>query len=265
MKRILVTGSEGQLGKCLQKISGNFESMSFKFLDAQSLDITNTKNINSVFQSKDYEYCINCAAYTNVEQAERTPEKAFAVNAYGVNNIAIACKNNNVVLIHISTDYVFDGKKEEGYLTTDLPNPINQYGMSKLAGENYIMKVLEKYFIIRTSWLYSEFGKNFYKTILSKAKAGDDLIIPDDQTGCPTDANNLSFYILGLIKNESRSYGIHHFTDGKALTWYGFAKRILKENNLEGKVKLDKAKNYRTFAARPRNSVLKAVNYQDRD
>ena len=256
MKRVLVTGSKGQLGKCLQKISDNFKSMSFEFMDAQSLDITNIKNINSVFQSGNYDYCINCAAYTNVEQAEKTPERAFAVNADGVNHIATVCKNNNVVLIHISTDYVFDGKKEEGYLTTDSPNPINQYGMSKLAGENYIKEVLEKYFIIRTSWLYSEFGKNFYKTILSKAKAGDDLKIIDNETGCPTDANNLSNYILGLIKSESTSYGVHHFTDGEAMTWYGFAKIILKENNLEGKVKLDKAKNYRTFAKRPKNSVL---------
>jgi len=256
MKRILVTGSEGQLGKSLQKIAGNYNSLDFKFLDSIGLDITKAKSVNSVFESGNYDYCINCAAYTNVEQAEKTPERAFAVNADGVNIIASACKNNNVVLIHISTDYVFDGKKTEGYLTTDLPNPINQYGMSKLAGENYVQEGLEKYFIIRTSWLYSEFGKNFYKTILLKAKAGDDLKITDDQTGCPTDANNLAVYILDLIKNDRTSYGVHHFTDGEAMTWYGFAQRILKENNLEGKVKLDKDRNYRTFAKRPKNSVL---------
>jgi dTDP-4-dehydrorhamnose reductase len=230
--------------------------LAFKFKDSKALDITNIKSINLAFESGHYDYCINCAAYTNVEQAEKTPERAFAVNADGVHNIATACKNNNVVLIHISTDYVFDGKKAEGYLTTDLPNPINQYGMSKLAGENYIKDLLEKYFIIRTSWLYSEFGKNFYKTILSRAKAGDDLKITDDQTGCPTDANNLAKYILNLIASQNTKYGLYHFTDGKALTWYGFAKRILKENNLDGKVKLDRAKNYRTFATRPKNSVL---------
>ena len=256
MISVLVTGSEGQLGKCVQKIANNYDSLDFKFMDSKGLDITNPKSINSAFESGNFDYCINCAAYTNVEQAEKTPNIAFEVNAYAVKQLAIQCNKHNVILIHISTDYVFDGKKEGGYLTTDLPNPINQYGMSKLAGENYIHEGLEKYFIIRTSWLYSEFGKNFYKTILSKAKTGDDLKITDDQTGCPTDANNLANYILGLIKSESTSYGVYHFTDGEALTWYGFAKKILKENNLEGKVKLDKDKNYRTFAKRPKNSVI---------
>ena len=256
MISVLVTGSEGQLGKCVQKIANNYDSLDFKFMDSKGLDITNQKSINSVFESEDYDYCINCAAYTNVEQAEKTPEIAFLVNAEGVKNLAIICKEKQVKLIHISTDYVFDGEKEEGYLTTDLPNPINQYGMSKLAGENYIHEGLEKYFIIRTSWLYSEFGKNFYKSILSKAKTGDDLKIIDNETGYPTDANNLANYILGLIKSESTSYGVHHFTDGEAMTWYDFAKKILKENNLHEKVRVEKAKNYRTFAKRPKNSVI---------
>ncbi|WP_297691976.1 dTDP-4-dehydrorhamnose reductase, partial [uncultured Eudoraea sp.] len=252
MKRVLVSGSEGQLGKCLQKIFGNFESLDIKFMDARSLDITNTKNINSVFQSENYDYCINCAAYTNVEQAEKIPERAFALNADGVKNIATACKNSNVVLIHISTDYVFDGESEEGYLTTDLPNPINQYGMSKLAGENYIKEILEKYFIIRTSWLYSEFGHNFYKTILKKAQTERVLYITDEQTGCPTDANNLGRYILNLISMKSEDYGIHHFTDGTPMTWYDFAKQIIKDHQLESKCKIEKAENYRTFAKRPK-------------
>ena len=258
MTRVLVTGSEGQLGKCLQKIAGNYDSLEFKFIDSKGLDITNQKSINSVFESEHYDYCINCAAYTNVEQAEKTPERAFAVNADGVNNIATACKNNNVVLIHISTDYVFDGKKEEGYLTTDLPNPINQYGMSKLAGENYIKEVLEKHFIIRTSWLYSEYGHNFYKTILKKAQTERVLYITDEQTGSPTNANNLAKYIFNLIVSKNTDYGFYHYTDGKAMTWYDFTKKILKENNLDEKVRVEKAKNYRTFAQRPQNSVLKS-------
>ena len=173
-----------------------------------------------------------------------------------LNNLQLQCNKHNVILIHISTDYVFDGKKEGGYLTTDLPNPINQYGMSKLAGENFIQEILDKYYIIRTSWLYSEYGNNFYNTIVNKAKTESVLYITDEQTGCPTNANNLAKYILNLIVSQNSEYGIYHFTDGKAMTWYDFAKEILRETNLDEKVRVEKAKNYRTFAKRPKNSVL---------
>ncbi|WP_367275396.1 NAD(P)-dependent oxidoreductase [uncultured Eudoraea sp.] len=145
------------------------------------------------------------------------------MKAEGAKNLALICKEKQVKLIHISTDYVLD--KEKGYLTTDLPNPINQYGMSKLAGENYIKDVLEKYFIIRTSWLYSEFGHNFYRTILNKAQTEKVFYITDEQTGCPTNANNLAKYILNLIASQNTEYGIYHFTDGKAMSWYDFAKK----------------------------------------
>ncbi|MBT8181851.1 MAG: dTDP-4-dehydrorhamnose reductase [Eudoraea sp.] len=255
---ILVTGANGQLGKCLKKIAGNYDALKFNFMDSDALDITKTRSIDEAFEFQQFDYCINCAAYTNVEQAEKTPERAFTVNADGVKNIATACKNNNVVLIHISTDYVFDGKKEEAYLNTDLPNPINQYGKSKLAGESFIQKIMDKYYIIRTSWLYSEYGNNFYNTIVNKAKTESVLYITDEQTGCPTNANNLAKYILNLIASLNSDYGIYHFTDGKAMTWYDFAKEILRETNLDKEVRVEKAKNYRTFAARPRNSVLKS-------
>ncbi|MGB5780487.1 MAG: dTDP-4-dehydrorhamnose reductase, partial [Eudoraea sp.] len=243
--------------KCVQKIANNYDSLDFKFMDSKGLDITNPKSINSAFESGNFDYCINCAAYTNVEQAEKTPNIAFEVNAYAVKQLAIQCIKHNVVLIHISTDYVFDGKKEGGYLTTDLPNPINQYGMSKLAGENFIREILDKYYIIRTSWLYSEYGNNFYNTIVNKAKTESVLYITDEQTGCPTNANNLVKYVLNLIISQNTEYGIYHFTDGKAMTWYDFAKEILRETNLDEKVRVEKAKNYCTFAKRPKTSILK--------
>ena len=256
MKKVLVTGSDGQLGRCIQKIADDYPDLDFTFHSSTTLDITDVKRITSIFDAENYHHCINCAAYTNVEQAEKTPEIAFSVNAEGVYNLAKACLRNNVILIHISTDYVFDGKKESPYVSGDKTNPINEYGRSKLKGELYIQDIVKRYFIIRTSWLYSEFGKNFYTNILEKVKAGKNLKITDEQFGCPTNANNLAAYILILIQTNDSYFGLYHFTDTKAMTWYDFANQILLENGLQDAVKLDRANNYRTFAIRPKNSVL---------
>jgi dTDP-4-dehydrorhamnose reductase len=257
MTRILVTGANGQLGKSIQKIASDYPKLAFLFKNSKELDITDTLKLEKVFEQVKYDYCINCAAYTNVEKAESEEKKAFSINAEGVRNIAESCLKNDVALIHISTDYVFDGEKKEPYTINDEPNPINVYGASKVKGENYIQEILDSYFIIRTSWLYSEFGKNFYQTILRKAQAGELLQITDEQIGCPTHARNLSQFILNLIDSGNANYGVHHFTDGKAMTWYCFAEKILIDNKLGDTVNLKKAKNYRTFARRPKNSVLK--------
>ncbi|WP_373517244.1 dTDP-4-dehydrorhamnose reductase [Pricia sp.] len=260
MTRILVTGANGQLGQSIQRIASNYPALEFFFKNSKDMDITDTQNVAEIFENGHYHYCINCAAYTNVEQAESEQKKAFAVNAEGVRNIAENCFKNDVTLIHISTDYVFDGEKKEPYTINDKPNPINVYGASKLKGEQYIREIPGRYFIIRTSWLYSEFGNNFYKTILKKTKTDKVLRVTDKQKGCPTHAKNLANFVLGLIDSRSTHYGLHHFTDGEAMTWYGFAKRILAENGLENSLRLKKAKNYRTFARRPKNSVL-ATSY----
>lgn len=254
MIRVLVTGSDGQLGKCIQKIVAEYPQIDFIFHNSSSLDITDPEAIHKVFDSEPFDFCVNCAAYTNVEQAEKTPEPAFAVNAEAARHLSLACSEYMVKLIHISTDYVFDGEKETKYSVSDKTNPINEYGKSKLAGEKYIQLNLNEHFIIRTSWLYSEFGKNFYKTILEKAKTEEVLHITDEQTGCPTNANNLAKYILHLIVSKNRNYGIHHFTDGEAMTWYDFANKIFEKNGLETNIK---PKNYPTVARRPRYSVLK--------
>ncbi|TMM58955.1 dTDP-4-dehydrorhamnose reductase [Maribacter algarum] len=256
MIRILVTGSDGQLGKCIQKIVPKYSKFEFVFHNSKTFDITNPELITEVFSKENFDYCINCAAYTNVEQAEKTPKLAFAINAEAVRHLSLACFEYKVSLVHISTDYVFDGEKKSPYTTSDKTNPINEYGKSKLAGERHIQNNLKEHFIIRTSWLYSEFGKNFYKTIVEKAKTESVLNITDEQTGCPTNANNLAAYILNLVARNGKNYGIQHFTDGEAMTWYDFAKLILKENKLDKNVRLDRAKNYRTFAKRPRRSIL---------
>ncbi|MBU2948262.1 dTDP-4-dehydrorhamnose reductase [Zobellia uliginosa] len=258
MKSVLVTGANGQLGQSIQKLTSDYPQLNFVFLSSIDLDITDINSIEKRLSNRAFNYCINCAAYTNVENSEKEPEKAFKVNSEGVNNLALVCKEQQTVLIHISTDYVFDGEKETPYVVSDPTNPINVYGASKLMGEKHIQESMDAYFIIRTSWLYSEFGKNFYKTILQKAREGANLNVTDDQIGCPTYAGNLAKYVLDLVARESKGYGIRHFTDEESLSWYGFAEKILRENNLSDKVRLEKAKNYCTFARRPKYSVLKS-------
>ena len=249
-------GADGQLGQCLRKVYGSYTSLEFDFRNKKQLDITDPEAVIAAFETGRYEYCINAAAFTDVENAERNPKDAFEVNAKGAENLAMACKEFDVCLLHISTDYVFDGENEKGYTAEDIPNPINEYGKSKLAGEKKIQSILDRYFIIRTSWLYSEYGDNFYNNILKRARKGGVLQVTDAQKGCPTNANNLVKYLLGLLIEGKSDYGIHHFTDGQAMTWYEFAFKIIKEAGLQDSVKLEKATIYRTFAPRPKNSVL---------
>ncbi|MDO5978857.1 dTDP-4-dehydrorhamnose reductase [Flavivirga spongiicola] len=256
--KVLVTGAKGQLGKTIEELySNNQNGLDFVFVSKAELDITEEKELRLFFNNNNFDYCINCAAYTNVEQAEKTPEIAFKVNAEGAKNLAEACKECNTVLIHISTDYVFDGEKAGPYTVEDEPNPINEYGKSKLLGEQYIQDTLDKYFIIRTSWLYSKkYGNNFYKTILERTKTEQELHITNEQIGCPTDTVNLSQYILELLKKKKCNFGIHHFCDEGAMTWYGFAEQILVEHQLLTEINLVRTGNYRTFAKRPKNSVI---------
>ena len=258
MINILVTGASGQLGKTLNDVKLEYPKLDFVFLDSKQLDITDNLSIEKAFTLAHFDFCINCAAYTNVEQAEKTPEIAFKVNAEGVKNLALACKKNNVTLIHISTDYIFDGEKTVPYTIEDTPNPINQYGKSKLAGEKYIQEILNKYFIVRTSWLYSKIhGNNFYKTILQKAKNGDLIKVTDEQIGCPTDTINLAKFTLNIIDRKDHSKSILHFTDRLPMTWYDFAESIISYNKMDSSKLLVLDRNYRTFANRPRYSVLK--------
>lgn len=257
--RVLVTGSNGQLALTIKELFLNNEfDIAFTFTTKAELDISNKKSINSFFKSQSFDYCINCAAYTNVEQAEKTPETAFRTNSEGVKYLAQNCKNTSTILIHISTDYVFDGKKRSAYTTKDKTKPINEYGKSKLLGEKHIQETTERYFIVRTSWLYSKkYGNNFYRKIVEKARTEQTLNITDAEKGCPTNCENLAMFITSIISKKSEKYGIYHFRDDLEITWYEFAKRILKENNLLNKVKLIKDNNYTTFAQRPVYSVLK--------
>jgi len=256
MKTVLVLGASGQLGKCIKKLAEKEDNIDWLFMDSSEIDITSNCDLQACLNSKQIDYCINCAAYTNVEKAESEKEKAFLINADAVKNLALICKENSTVPIHISTDYVFDGKADQSYLETDATNPLNVYGASKLKGEAYIQEILHEYFIFRTSWLYSEFGHNFFKTILNKAEEGAKLNITTAQKGTPTNANDLAELILKLILEKNTKFGLYHFSNAGETTWYGFAKAILKASGKIDEIELNQDNSYKTIAERPENSVL---------
>tara|TARA_R100001369_G_scaffold88614_1_gene125387 strand:+ start:20973 stop:21776 length:804 start_codon:yes stop_codon:yes gene_type:complete len=261
LKRILVTGASGQLGLSLQDLATEYPDMEFVFKNSTELNITDKDKVNKIFSTSGFHYCINCAAYTNVDQAEKSPEIAYKVNAEAVKNLALVCKQYGTALIHISTDYVFDGEKGAPYTIYDRPNPINQYGKSKWEGEKYVQEIMDEYYIVRTSWLYhKKYGRNFYKTILDKAKKGEELRITDEQVGCPTNAVNLAKYIMRLILDKTKPNGTYHYTDGNAMSWYGFALNILKENGLKNTTTIVKDNNYQTLAKRPKHSELAGLD-----
>lgn len=253
---VLVTGSNGQLGQCLYDIRNNKKHIQWTFTNSKTLDIANKPTIEKSFENKKFDYVVNCAAYTNVEQAEKEPEKAYKINAEGVKNLAEVCKEFNAILIHISTDYVFDGIKQTSYTEEDVPNPINEYGKSKLAGERYVQEILDRYFIIRTSWLYSQYGKNFYTTVVKKIEAGEDLKITTSETGSPTNANDLATFIVEVILSNSNRYGIYHFSNKGEATWHDFAYEIVKQTGNFNQIRVEKVENYPTLAKRPGYSVL---------
>ena len=256
MKKILVTGANGQLGRCIQDASAGFPDFEFVFVSKEELDIENLELLTNFFRRNSFSHCINTAAYTNVEKAESEPESAFRINAEAVRDLAETCTENDVVLLHISTDYVFDGKKRTPYLETDPANPLNVYGASKLKGEEYIQQICEKYFIVRTSWLYSQYGNNFLKTILKYAEEGKPLTITTEQTGTPTNANDLAKALLQVIAQDSTDYGVYHYSNSGETTWFGFAEEILFQAGKLKEANLAKTNHYRTFAARPEYSVL---------
>lgn len=254
--KILVTGSDGQLGQTFNELYSNNPLYDIKFVTKADLDITKKDTIEAVFNKYKFDYCINCAAYTNVEQAEEQIDLAFSINAEGVKNLAKACKKSDVVLIHISTDYVFDGKKQTPYIEEDIPNPINAYGKSKLTGETYIQEIGPKYFIIRTSWLYSKYRHNFLKSIINKIQNKELLKITTSQRGTPTSCKDLSEFIFNLIKSRNSNFGIYHFSPKGETTWHGFALQICSHfKNYNCKTILP-VEVFKSKAIRPNYSVL---------
>jgi dTDP-4-dehydrorhamnose reductase len=254
--KILVTGSNGQLGQCLQKHAKSLTSFDFKFETLESLDLTQENTMNLYFEKHRPDFCVNCAAYTNVEGAEDNEKSAFQVNAEAVHNLAKLCEKFKTKLIHISTDYVFDGLKNRPYHESDKESPINVYGTSKFQGETYISSTMDTYFILRTSWLYSEFGPNFFNTILKKAAGQHPLHITTEQIGTPTNANDLAKFILYLIRTNSTDYGLYHYSNKGEATWYDFARLILEEKKPGQAINLKATFSYPTKAKRPKFSVI---------
>ncbi|WP_378104157.1 dTDP-4-dehydrorhamnose reductase [Chryseobacterium sp. sg2396] len=257
MKKILVIGGNGQLGSCIRKIASEFElDYEFSFTDSQTVDITNEDQVNSFFTEYKPDYCINASAYTAVDLAEKENEKAFAVNADGVGYLAQACKDINAILIHVSTDYVFDGETNLCYSEDDFTNPIGVYGESKLKGEELAMEINPKTIILRTSWLYSEFNKNFVKTMLNLFSQKDELGIVGDQFGQPTNATDLAEAIMSIIETREKKYGIFHFSNYPETTWFEFAEKIAEFSG--SKIKLNKltTDQYPTPAKRPKRSTM---------
>lgn len=256
MKKILVTGANGQLGQCLQKISSQFEEFEFIFTDSETLDITNKEEVNDFFWQNALDFCVNAAAYTAVDLAETEVEKAFLVNADGTENLAEACAENNAQFIHVSTDYVFDGENNLAYTEEDFTNPLGIYGASKLAGDELALEVNPCSVILRTSWVYSEFGKNFVKTMLNLFATKEELNIVADQFGQPTNANDLAEAIMKIIKSEKITPGIFNFSNLGRISWFDFAEKIAELSEAKIKLNAIETSQYPTPAKRPKNSVL---------
>lgn len=255
MKNIIVLGASGQLGQTIKELSKQ-DGFNFKYFSHRELDISDITSLNNAFQDIDFQYCINCAAFTNVDLAETQREKAFQINSLGPKNIAQICDGLGVKLIHISTDYVFNGKSNSPYKENDQKQPVNVYGASKLQGEMNVIKSTKKCYIIRTAWLYSQYGNNFLKTILKTIKNNEPLFITTGETGTPTSCQDLAEFILHIIKEDNIEYGIYHFSSRGYTTWYGFAKEIVSiynKNKLQNIKAVDK---FKTIAKRPKYSVL---------
>ncbi len=251
--RILVTGANGQLAKSIRQMMNHFSQAEILFMDRSELDIVNIASTTRIVTRLDAKYIINCAAYTNVEKAETDIENCILVNHQGVKNLALACENLPTRIIHISTDYVFDGNSKNPYSETDPCNPINQYGLSKLRGEAELD--MGKHIIIRTSWLYSVYGHNFFRRMWELANRRSEITVVDDQISSPVYCNELVKFIA-LCCNQDVASGLYNFSNSDACSWYDFASAIIRYVNPECIVKPISSIEFPQQAKRPSYSFL---------
>ena len=272
---ILVTGSNGQLGKSLKGLfsQGN-SNHEFLFVTREQLDLSSFGNVRNFIEKNQFDIIINCAAYTSVDKAEVEKKQANLINHIAVCNLAEIARDNHIKLIHISTDYVFDGSKLESYDETDSASPLNVYGKTKLDGENAICSIMQfDAIIIRTSWVYSIYGNNFVDTILKLCKVNNDLNVISDQIGSPTFANDLASVILSIVDNQKfnevhQESQIFHFANEGKCSWYEFANEINRLSESECKIKPIHSKDYPQAAVRPKQVILnkrKIIDFFDLD
>lgn len=259
--KIIITGSNGQLGNEMRVLSEKNNQHSFIFTDVAELDITNENAVADFLEKNKADFLVNCAAYTDVNKAETDIEKARLINGIAPGILAKNCEKYNTKFIHISTDYVFDGKTYTPYQETDKPSPESAYGLTKLDGENAITEVSDNYVIIRTAWLYSSFGKNFVKTMVTLGKTKSEINVVFDQIGTPTYAADLANAILTIINKtdenpENFKPGIYHFSNEGVCSWYDFTSAIMQIFNLNCNVKPIHTSEYPTPAKRPAFSLL---------
>ena len=259
MYKILVTGGNGQLGSEIKGLSSSFTNDSFFFTDTSNLDITNHAAVATFIKTKNIDVIINCAAFTAVDKAESEPKLADAINHLAVKNLAIIARERGAKLIHISTDYVFDGTGHKPYVETDTPNPQSVYGQTKLDGELAMQAINPaNSIIIRTSWVYSTYGNNFVKTMLRLGKEHEEINVVSDQVGSPTYAGDLAKVLLEILpKINNEQVAIYHFANSGTCSWYEFAEAIFKMKGMEVKVHPIMTSQYPTPAKRPQYSVMK--------
>lgn len=254
-KNILVTGSQGQLGRSLSKITKENNAYNFVFIDKEEADITSKEALEALFSQHKFFAVLHFAAYTAVDRAESEPETCELVNHKATEQIAKLCNQHSSKLLYISTDYVFDGTKPNPYMPTDKPNPLSVYGTTKLRGEQAVLANCKQSIIIRTSWLYSEFGNNFVKTMRRLGSEKDEIGVVFDQVGSPCYATDLAKVVMMLLCKEFNGQ-IFHFSNEGVCSWYDFARKTMLLSGFKCKVRPITTTEYPTAATRPQFSLL---------
>lgn len=264
--KILITGSKGQLGNELRELSGDFPKFDFLYTDVDELDISDELKVDEFLAEHKPDVVINCAAYTAVDKAESDESTAYRINAGAVGILARTTSKHKALLVHVSTDYVFDGTTYLPYLETDKINPVSAYGRTKYAGEQAVEEYSTKAIILRTSWLYSAFGNNFVKTILKYGKERDQLKVVFDQIGTPTYARDLGRAILDILPLtiENKGIEVYHYSNEGVASWYDFAKAIVEISDLSCKIDPIGTEDYPLPAKRPFYSVLNKSKFREK-